>query len=80
MDSSHLPKDRKNMKPKEMVDYLDRYVIGQADAKRAVANAFKICSSAASVAFGLNSSSSRDLCRVIAISNKSLIIESTSRP
>ncbi|KAF4693891.1 hypothetical protein FOZ60_009635 [Perkinsus olseni] len=36
-----LPKDRKNMKPREMVEYLDRYVIGQADAKRAVANALR---------------------------------------
>ena len=30
--------------PKEVVDQLDRYIIGQNDAKKAVAIAFRTCS------------------------------------
>jgi len=33
--------ERKGMKPSEMVQYLDQYIIGQKDAKRAVANALR---------------------------------------
>mmetsp|Transcript_33626 Transcript_33626/g.66620 ORF Transcript_33626/g.66620 Transcript_33626/m.66620 type:complete len:597 (+) Transcript_33626:109-1899(+) len=34
-------RERKNLKPSEMVDYLDKYIVGQGDAKRAVANALR---------------------------------------
>lgn len=34
-------KQRQEMKPKEMVSHLDQYVIGQKDAKKAVANAVR---------------------------------------
>lgn len=37
-----MPADRRSMTPAEMVEYLDRYIIGQGDAKKAVANALRM--------------------------------------
>ena len=37
-----MPVDRRSMTPAQMVEYLDRYIIGQSDAKKAVANALRM--------------------------------------
>ena len=38
--SSEAPEET-GLKPKQIVEYLDRYIVGQADAKRAVAVALR---------------------------------------
>jgi len=41
-DDEKVPEDRSSMTPVQMVEYLDRYIIGQSEAKKAVANALRM--------------------------------------